>query len=92
MVLCLLVWPPGLYTLKPLTPSTQIRLYNALGRFISRRGPIRQLRSFQGTNFVGARKELAQALYEMDQERIKAEPVRRAVRLVFLQNECSSSE
>ena len=45
---------------------------NALRRFISQRGPIRQLRSDQGTNFVGARKQLAQALGEMDQERIKA--------------------
>ena len=44
---------------------------NALRRFICRRGPIRQLRSDQGTNFVGARTELAQALTEMNQEKIR---------------------
>ena len=44
---------------------------NALRSFTSRQGPIRQLRSDQGTNFVGARTELAQALAEMDQEKIK---------------------
>ena len=44
---------------------------NALRRFISRRGPIRQLRSDQGTNFVGARTELTQALAEMNQDKIK---------------------
>ena len=41
-------------------------------RFISRRGLVRQLRSDQGTNFVGDRSELAQALAEMDQEKTRA--------------------
>ena len=44
---------------------------NALRRFICRRGPFRQLRSDQGANFVGASTELAQALAEMDQEKIR---------------------
>ena len=39
---------------------------NALRRFLSRRGPVRQLRSDNGTNFVGARRELKEALEEMD--------------------------
>ena len=45
----------------------------ALRRVIARRGPIRELRSDQGTNFVGAENELNRALQEMDDEKIKAE-------------------
>ena len=39
---------------------------NALRRFLSVRGPIRQLRSDQGTNFVGAARELAEAIRNLD--------------------------
>ena len=46
---------------------------NALRRFICRRGPIRLLRSDQGTNFVGARGELKEALKELDHDTIKSE-------------------
>ena len=43
---------------------------NALHHFIFRRGPIRQLRSDQGTNFVGAKRELKEALAELDHHKI----------------------
>ena len=38
---------------------------NALCRFICRRGPVRQLRSDQGSNFVGAKRELKEAVAEL---------------------------
>ena len=43
---------------------------NALQRFIARRGQPEQLRSDNGTNFVGAEKELRLALKELDQCKI----------------------
>ena len=46
---------------------------NALRRFLSRRGPVRQIRCDQGTNFVGARRELKEALAAMDHNRVKVE-------------------
>ena len=46
---------------------------NALRRFVCRRGPVRQLRSDQGTNFVGAKGELKDALSELDHEKITSE-------------------
>lgn len=44
----------------------------ALRAFIAIRGNVRQLRCDQGTNFVGARREFAEALKEMDQECLKS--------------------
>ena len=46
---------------------------NALCRFTCRRGLICQLRSDQGTNFVGAKHELKAALAELDHEHLKTE-------------------
>ena len=45
---------------------------NALRRFLARRGPVRQLRSDQGTNLTGAQRELRQALSEMDQNKVRS--------------------
>lgn len=44
---------------------------NALRRFISRRGKVRELRCDQGTNFVGAKNELASAFTELDTTPLK---------------------
>ena len=44
---------------------------NAYRRFVGRRGPVRQLRSDRGTNFVGCRTELQAALSEMNQETVR---------------------
>ena len=43
---------------------------NALRHFICHQGPIRQMRSDQGTNFVGVKKELKEALGELDHDKI----------------------
>ena len=43
---------------------------NALRRFIARRGPVREIKSDQGTDLVGAEKELKKALEQMDHNAI----------------------
>ena len=52
---------------------------NAYRRFVCRRGPVRQLRSDRGTNFIGGKNELEAALAEMNNQRITRE---------LLQNNC----
>ena len=44
---------------------------NSLRRFIALRGPISVLRSDQGTNFAGARKELREAIQEIDNKKFE---------------------
>ena len=44
---------------------------NALRRFQVERGPICQLRSDRGTNFVGAHRELKESLKEIDQDKAR---------------------
>lgn len=44
---------------------------NALRRFIALRGPIRELRSDRGSNFIGAERELREALAEMDESKVE---------------------
>ena len=43
---------------------------NALRRFIARRGAVREIRCDNGTNFVGAERELREVLKEMDHDEI----------------------
>ena len=43
----------------------------ALRRFVARRGPVLQMRSDRGTNFIGAERELKSALEEMDHKRLQ---------------------
>jgi hypothetical protein len=43
----------------------------ALRRFLSRRGPVRSIRSDNGGNFVGVEEEMKKAVQEMDHDRIR---------------------
>lgn len=63
-------------------PSTDAFL-NTLRRFISLRGAVKQLRCDQGTNFVGARRELKDALQELDNQHIHQYLAEHQIEFVF---------
>ena len=44
----------------------------ALRRFVARRGAVREIRSDNGTNLVGAENEIKQAIEEMDHEKVRS--------------------
>ena len=64
---------------------------NALRRFICRRGPVRQMRSDNGSNFIGARRELKEALAEMDQGQAKTEMLKESCDWVEIKLNVSSA-
>ncbi|KAL6465838.1 hypothetical protein MHYP_G00259710, partial [Metynnis hypsauchen] len=55
-----------------LDDMTSDAFINALRAFIAIRGNVRQLRSDQGTNFIGARREFAELMQGMGEEKVKA--------------------
>ncbi|XP_022806462.1 uncharacterized protein LOC111343532 [Stylophora pistillata] len=57
--------------LETLNSMTSDSFLNALRCFISRRGKVRELRSNQGTNFVGTKNELVAVLKELDTTPLK---------------------
>ena len=58
--------------IEQLDDMTTDAFINALRCFTAIRGPIQQIRSDQGSNFVGARNELAKAMKELDNDKIQS--------------------
>ncbi|TWW54610.1 hypothetical protein D4764_0264710 [Takifugu flavidus] len=56
---------------------------NVLRRFISRRGQISIMRSDNGTNFVGAEKELREAVKNLDQSEMEKTMQERGIKWIF---------
>lgn len=56
---------------------------NALRRFIARRGQVKQLRSDNGTNFIGAERELRTAIEEWNQSQINDVLLQKGIKWTF---------
>ena len=54
-----------------------------LMRFLNRRGHVRELRSDNGTNFVGADREIKEAIEHIDDEKVRNEMLQRGCKWVF---------
>ena len=64
---------------------------NVLRCFLARRGPVRVLRCDQGTNLVGARNELSEAVKEMDQGNVREFLVNKECDWIEFQTNVSSA-
>lgn len=56
---------------------------NAIRRFICRRGQASTIRSDNGTNFIGAERELKEAIQELDQSKIAEVLVQKGIKWIF---------
>ncbi len=56
---------------------------HALRRFISRRGQVQTIRSDNGTNFIGAERELRKAIQSLNSDRIQTTLLEKGVRWIF---------
>lgn len=56
---------------------------NAIRRFMCRRGQVTLIRSDNGTNLVGAERELKEAIQEMDQTKIRNTLTQRGIQWIF---------
>ena len=54
-----------------------------LMRFLNRRGHVKELRSDNGSNFVGADREIKEAIEQIDKEKVGRELQQRGCRWVF---------
>ena len=56
---------------------------NALRRFTARRGPVKYIRSDQGSNFVGANNELVDAIKSLDNDKIEENLLKKEIQWDF---------
>ncbi|KAK3715773.1 hypothetical protein QZH41_002282 [Actinostola sp. cb2023] len=54
-----------------------------LMRFLNRRGQVKELRSDNGTNFVGAEREIRESIEKMDHDKVERELTHRGCKWVF---------